>query len=242
MYITEVNLPQYILIIKEWLIEEKKKFNSGFFCNWNFIEKCVNSNRALCLIENELPIGFVCWSCYGQKIIEIDILEIHPDFRKRGYGRAFVELIIDYFRDRMIMAIKLFCAPESSFYFWQNIGFNQFSNGYDSRIYMYKTIIDSAQVSPYSGISDDSKCYVDVWDVQPHRNSLDPLVSIEVCFKQDSTDLIKPIIYPANYDWNMRYRVGNKVIKEDGVKYFTKERDEFCVADFLIIQTIDIEK
>jgi len=60
----EINLSPSVKdlkIIENWLIKEDKKYNSGFYCNWNIIEKSFKSDKLISLELNKNVIGFVIY-------------------------------------------------------------------------------------------------------------------------------------------------------------------------------------
>ena len=75
--------------IEKWLIEENKKFNEGFYCNWTIIEKAFKNNELVTLDFKERPIGFLVWS-KSEIYAEIDILEIKPEHRKKELDNIFL--------------------------------------------------------------------------------------------------------------------------------------------------------
>lgn len=133
-------------IIEKWLIEEDKKYKSGFYCNWNIIEKSFRSNELISLKCNENLIGFMIWS-KGEIYIEIDIIEIQRGYRKKGFGKIFFEKIEEVFKGKNALAIKLFCEPKESEHFWKKMGFIKFpTRGYsESDLTYYKPLIDALE-------------------------------------------------------------------------------------------------
>ncbi|PKP51209.1 MAG: hypothetical protein CVT92_13285 [Bacteroidetes bacterium HGW-Bacteroidetes-1] len=95
-------------IVEKWLIEEDKLHNDGFYCNWNIIEKSFKSNELITFESNEKIIGFTVYS-KRDIYVEIDILEINRDYRKKGFGKIFFKEIAQEFTNQNIIAIKLFC-------------------------------------------------------------------------------------------------------------------------------------
>jgi len=109
---------QDLEFIKMWLKQEQIDTEEGFFPNWNIIEKVYQNNRLIVLIINDSACGFAVCRKSG-----IDILEIHPDFRKRGYGRFLVQYIIDKAYEDDLSVVRIECEPETSIPFWKKMGF-----------------------------------------------------------------------------------------------------------------------
>ena len=62
--------------------------------------------------EGELA-GTATTTCYGQDLAWIGMVLVHPDFRRRGLGKALLEHSIHYLRDeRKIRCVKLDATPE----------------------------------------------------------------------------------------------------------------------------------
>jgi len=210
--------------IEKWLIEEDKKFNEGFYCNWTIIEKSFQKNELVTLNFKERPIGFLVWS-KGEIYVEIDILEIKPEHRKKGIGQYFFEKISEYFKQKGFLAIKLFCSPRESEKFWIKMGFIKFpKRGYsESDLTYFKPLIE-LQTTITNGQTENK---VELWDVEPYQknNNLPKWTwNIEII----NNKLTLPIIHPCNCNWNLKWTRNGEVIKEDKVKYFdTKNRVEY---------------
>lgn len=46
--------------IENWLIDEKNKYNTGFYCNWKKINTHFEEGYLYCFSEKNKLIGFVC--------------------------------------------------------------------------------------------------------------------------------------------------------------------------------------
>ncbi|SFD70810.1 GNAT family N-acetyltransferase [Thermophagus xiamenensis] len=205
--------------IENWLLDESKKYDDGFYCNWNIIERSYHKNEVISFELNEKIIGFVVWS-QREIYTEIDILEIHPEFRRKGLGKIFYDKIEKSFKERGSLAIKLFCEPKESEKFWRKMGFIQFPiRGYsESKLTFYKPLIDSCK--PTDKSNDLNK--IELWDVEPYQaNKKEPRWIWEI--KMENNKLIYPIIQPCNVNWNVRWTKNGKIIKEAKVKYFSRE-------------------
>lgn len=215
--------------IKQWLIEENKSSNQGFFCNWNIIQNAFKEKRfCVCEVEGK-AIGFISWTGYDF-YVEIDIMEIHPTYRNKGIGRTFYNKVEDFFRSKDCKAIELFCAPVESENFWKKMNFIKFPNrGYsEPELKYYKPLIDTNTL-----IKVDTLNRIELWDVEPYqRNDHKPRWTWEIKENQ------KPILQPCNSNWNLRLTINGEKIKEDKVKYFSPDR-EIQIGSFLYIETLD---
>ena len=126
MLITNSNpTEKHLAHIKNWLIEEWNKTNSGFYCHWNIIEDKFAKNNISVITENDFAIGFVVYRIYEFQAV-IDITEIKPTEREKGIARKLISETLDYFKQKGVLVCELFCSPENSEPFWKRIGFENF--------------------------------------------------------------------------------------------------------------------
>ncbi len=215
--------------IKVWLIEEDKKTNQGFYCNWNIIETSFNRNLFFTFEFEEKIIGFLCWTDFDS-YIGIDIMEIHPEFRNKKFGREFYKKAEKYFQSKKYKAIKLFCAPKESEHFWKKMEFRKFPNRgcSEPELTYYKPLIELNE--PVIEGCDNK---LELWNLEPYQ------------IKEQKANWIwniknnnKPILQPCNPNWNLRLTLEGKVINEDKVKYFSRDK-EIYLGHFLFIETIE---
>lgn len=233
----EINLSPSVKdlkIIENWLIQEDKKYNSGFYCNWNIIEKSFKSDKLISLELNKNVIGFVIYS-NGDIYIEIDILEVHHDYRRNGFGKVFFEKIEDVFKKQQVFAIKLFCEPRESEHFWRKMGFIKFPHrGYsESDLTFYKPIIEVKSSTEIP----NSLNKLELWDVEPYQaTNMSPRWSWDIELENDK--LMKPIIQPCNINWNLRWTKNGKIVKEDKVKYFSNSDNPIEFSPFMYVEQL----
>mgnify|MGYP000238790510 CR=1 FL=1 len=226
--------PDNLNLIENWLLEEEQESNEGFYCNWNIIENAFHEKRFLTLTYNDEPIGFCAWS-QGGIHVEIDILEIKPNFRNKGLGRKFFEKISNYFKQKGDLAITLFCSPRESENFWVKMGLIKFPQmrQSDSRLYYYKTLIETLTCN--KNIKTKNK--IELWNVEPHKKDLNkPIWTWNIELVDENLEL--PIIQPCNYEWNIRWTKNGEIIKEHKVKYFLNSEDRVEKCPFLYIKDL----
>lgn len=217
--------------IKEWLIKEDKELDEGFYCNWNKIEKSFQNNELITLQVNENPIGFVVWS-NSSICVDIDILEIKPEYRKKGFGKIFFEQVSNYFLNEGYLVIKLFCSPTESEGFWKRMGFEKFPNrGYsENELTYFKTLID---IAPITEIEPENK--LELWNVEPHEKDKNlPKWRWEM-----NDNLTNPIIQPCNFNWYLRWTKNGKILKEGKVKHFISEENTIDYSSFMYIESLE---
>lgn len=214
--------------IKLWLVEEDQELNQGFYCNWNIIENSFNHNRLFTFEVDEKTVGFISWTKYSSPYVSIDIMEVHPNFRKRGMGRAFYLEVEEYFKSQQFKAIKLFCSPRESEKFWRRMKFIKYPNtGYSEQELSYYKPLIRISIPTNKKISNK----IELWDMEPYRvEGNDPKWIWEVQENQ------KPILHPCNPNWNLRLTLNGKMIKEEKVKYFSRNKT-IEIGPFLFIET-----
>lgn len=226
---TEIHLSQ----IEKWLIDELNETGIGFYNNWNIISKAFINNELIVLTENDFAIGFLVYNIY-EIIIEIDIAELKPDYRNKGLGKKLIEDTLSEFKKNGMMICELFCAPENSEPIWKSLGFENFPNfPNDDKIRMFKPLVPTLKISEPNQVTER----IEIWNMEPHlaeRN--DPKWTWNIKFKENSRELIKPIIHPTHYDWQLSWKIGPETKFKDKVKRYDSDRIEF--GNFIVITTL----
>lgn len=221
-------------VIEKWLKKERNKYKSGFYCNWNIIEKSFKSNRLISLEFNNGVFGFLIYSI-GDIYIEIDIMEICLDYRRNGFGKIFFEKFEDVLKKQNVLAIKLFCEPRESEYFWRKMGFIKFpQRGYsESDLTFYKPIIEAKPTTE----NPNNLNKLELWDVEPYQaTNIGPRWSWDI--ELENGKLVKPIIQPCNINWNLRWTNNGKIVREDKVKYFSNSDNPIEFSPFMYINQL----
>ncbi|WP_034924806.1 GNAT family N-acetyltransferase [Gillisia sp. CAL575] len=230
---TEQNISE----IENWLLEEYNNQKEGFITNWEMIPEAFKENRISIITENDKAIAFAVFRIYDEMAV-IDIAEIEPIERGKGIARKFINETLDILKSKGVIVVKLFCSPEKSEGFWKKCGFQRFEFPNNSQINMYKTLVEVLNPSKNSIKPNHDK--LKLWDCEPHltdRN--EPKWIWELEYKNDNKTLVKPIIYPAYYDWQIELESENKIIT-DKVKYFPIDISHN--GTFMIINKIENTK
>jgi len=219
--------------IKAWLIEEDEKTQKGFYCNWKLIEKSFENQELIIFQNSDSIIGFITWTnC--ELYASIDIMEMNPNYRKKGFGKLFYDNVAEYFKSIDLIAVKLFCSPISSEKFWEKMGFIKFPNrGYsESELTYFKPLIEINVPS-----KNDFENKLELWDLEPYQlNNNKPKWTWKI--ETESLKFLKPILQPCNRDWNLRWTKNNEIVKEDKVKYFSTKDNEIEFSPFLYIRKL----
>lgn len=202
--------------IEKWLIEEMNETNQGFYSNWGIIFKAFEKGELIILTENDYAIGFLVFNT-TELIIEIDIAELKPDYRKKGLGRKLIDETLIEFQNRGVIICELFCSPESSEPIWKSMGFLNFPKlPRSTKIRMYKILIPFLSTNEEG----DSNEKIELWDLEPYQVKFnEPKWVWNLTFKENSRELLKPIIQPSTYDWQICWRNESREIV-DKTKYF----------------------
>lgn len=215
--------------LKGWLKQEFDISREGFFCNWHTIEKSFQKQQLITCTTDDRIVGFVSWTANNDdNYIEIDLFEIHRDFRKLGYGKKLYELVERYFKSEGYMAVILYCKPRESESFWKKMNFIKFPpRGYsESDLYHYKPLIE---VNQYVEVTNKNK--LELWDMQlPEINYEKPKWSWEI--SRDSP----PVLQPCHSDWYLRLTINGNIVKENWVKKFDDQED-VMLDPFLYMHT-----
>jgi hypothetical protein len=219
--------------IKIWLKSELDESinDSGFYYNWDIIEKAKNENEVF-IIKNETEvIGFLVWTA-KEIYVEIDIFEIKPSHRKNGIGAHFFNEVCKYWRKNNYSAVKLFCEPKESEKFWKKMNFIRFPDIRYSipKLTYYKPLIKVNETTTEI----DSQNKLELWNVEPHdvRNN-----SPKWSWNIDTENFI-PILNPCNSNWYIRWTKNGQIVNENKVKRFSKNV-EIEFGNFIYIRQLN---
>jgi hypothetical protein len=221
--------------IKIWLkteVEESEN-DSGFFYNWNIIEKAKNGNEIFIIKNENEVLGFLVWS--GKEICaEIDIFEIKPKHRKNGIGAHFFNEVCNYWQSNNYIVVKLFCEPKESEKFWKKMNFIKFPDITYSipELTYYKPLIEIKETATEIDVNNN----LALWNVEPdqiQKNNPKWTWNIE-------ENNFTPILNPCDSNWNIRWTKNGKIVNENKVKRFSKnaeiEFDYFIYLKELLLE------
>jgi RimJ/RimL family protein N-acetyltransferase len=106
--------------------------------------KTENNQNNIVIIQtilfNKDIIGFLKLNCFypDEKSIWISILEIDPNYQKKGFGQEIIKTLFDRLRDlklykRIYLAVDIKNWP--ALRFWIQLGFNKINRMYGDNIY-----------------------------------------------------------------------------------------------------------
>lgn len=104
------------------------------------IDKYINDSEVFSLIENEKVLGQCAVTEIDKHRCEIKNIAIYENIHKKGYGRKFINLICNYYRDKYTSI--LVGTADNGIEFYEKCGFkishkikNFFIDNYDIPIY-----------------------------------------------------------------------------------------------------------
>lgn len=109
--------------IHSWLIDDyNAKLKAGLL--YDFMTLVEKANDCWGLFHNDMCIGVAYFRVIAGSI-NIEIVTIHPEHRRKGLGKAFVLTLIDHIKcSEVIHTIRLHSLPDSV-EFWERIGFEK---------------------------------------------------------------------------------------------------------------------
>lgn len=219
--------------IESWLTEEYNKTNSGFYPNWDMIPEAIAKKRLSVITKNDYAIGFVVYRIYDLTAV-IDIAEIKPIERKKGYAKKMIDETLEYFKLKGVLAVQLFCSPESSEPFWKRIGFLNFPEiPHQNRINMYKTLVETLKSSE----EENKESTIKLWNCEPYQVKEKSANWIwNLTFSKDKETLTKPIIFPVYQDWQIELTQSNGNKISDKIKYCGIDFADY--GSFMIIRKV----
>jgi GNAT superfamily N-acetyltransferase len=199
--------------IEKWLIDEDFENDEGFYCNWDTIVSSFDKKQLIIAIFDNKVIGFLTYflNTYSANI---EIIETHPDYRKKGFGTALLNSTLDYFTSRDKSYVELQCSPESSVHYWKKMGFTEF--GMLGHVMAFKPLLNTLELA---NESTDNR--LELYNVRRHeieRHTEKWEWNLE--FERETDKLINPIIFPAMSFWALRWVKDGKEVEMDELKYF----------------------
>ncbi|RZK26204.1 MAG: GNAT family N-acetyltransferase [Flavobacterium sp.] len=229
--------------IKIWLEKEdlKERF-SGFLCNWNSIFHSYTNNEIAVIVYDSEPVGFMTWQA-GDKDAKIQIAEIKPGFRKKGLGKILAENVFDYLRKLNVAVVYLHCQPPESESAWKKMGFLEFPafadmehyNNKEEGRHLYIPLLDCAENNQIEKSTET----LSLWPVESYMaNKVPAQWNWNLEYIPGTRILVKPIIFPAKYKWNLSWEIDGLIIKNRQIKSFG--RSEIHFNCFLILSELPL--
>lgn len=227
---------QDIKEILVWLKKERDRdiLGYGFFNNKDIIMDSFRLGNTIVFKQENKSIGLIVWNESDDILVNIDIFVIHPSYRGKGFGELFYHDVCNYFVEKGIKAVKLFCEPKTSENFWVKMGLLKLHDcGYtEHELTYYGVLIDVA-----STIHINNAEKIELWDVEPYE-AMETEPRWTWYIENDEGRLLYPILHPCNCNWNLRWSRNGDVLKEGKIKYFTNKNFELFKSKFLYIEKL----
>ncbi|HEY0669398.1 MAG TPA: GNAT family N-acetyltransferase [Sphingobacteriaceae bacterium] len=221
--------------IESWLITEQKENDKGFYCNWEAISNAFQKNLMAVISKEGNAIGFVIWHCSSERTVTLNIIEIKPAERRKGYGKVLTEALMAHLLQKGIMSIDANCLSTSSEKLLCGLGYLPYPETESRKEgkYLYKIMI------PYLEQAHSETATVELWNNEPYcTNTVRAKWKWETYLLNTKGELILPIIHPCSADWRIRYTVDGKTVRDNKVKYFTT--DEIYFSGYMILKNLPI--
>jgi ribosomal protein S18 acetylase RimI-like enzyme len=106
--------------VMAWLKAESLKSHDGFWSKRLVIERAHADGRLLVLREGEKAIAF---HTEGEMLGPCSILEVHPQRRNRGFGRAVATHLIQKAKEAEAILLQVQCTSEASRRLMESLNF-----------------------------------------------------------------------------------------------------------------------
>ena len=223
---------KYIQQLDEWLYEERNKGISKTY--YNFINADFTINNFACLVdETDNAIGYIQYTFFG-KVSSIDIAIIKKNYQKKGLGRFLFESVEQELKQRGSYVLKLFCEPHNSERIWKKLGFLKFKERNEHRFlnendfknpWLYKPIVDTLKPTKKQSIQKK----IELWTKDEYKVKDNDRPN----YVWDLTTYHKPIIYPVDSHWKIRFSVDGEEKYCGQIKRFIG--GYYCLDYFLIM-------
>lgn len=208
--------------LNSFLVELKKEYEQngcGIYCNWDIVKDFFKKDKIIILTLNNKPISFVTWQ-RNDKIISLDIIWSLPQYRGKGLGYKFQQLLFKEFKKRGDVAIEVNCATKEGLSMAKRNGFipktlsANFNNDIDLK--KYPSYIKILKNTDFLFLNNEDliiKCYEEYND----ENSLYCTINLNADF------INKPVYFYINCDWECKVLHNGSIIHQNKMKYIIKD-------------------
>lgn len=190
----------------------------GFLCNWNLVQRSFarDPENVHVLRVDGAAVGF---------LDEMDILEVRPDLRGKGWGRLLADFMMKRAYEQGYSVAEIEVAPETALPFWTRMGFTPdiWRQGPGGGIYAFRRFERTTQLGPGPRVP---------YRIGFHDNARDwdPSVEPFLIFEGEGERLAGGAIllperayafdphHHASDDWVVTVEVAGQALYEDKVK------------------------
>lgn len=202
---------KHINQISDWLFDEEKNNGASFYYNFKCIASRLSEDNFIYIVVDDKAIGFINYSLTtdGRECL-IDIACIQNEYRRKGYGQVLLNALIEKLKPKGCLLMYLYCEPKNSKNAWKKLGFNKFENlPYDKKIWMYRPLVEVLKLTRKKKLDN----YIALWKKEDGLVREDDKPDV----MWDVSNFDKPIIYPANDKWKLKYVKDGKTISSNEV-------------------------
>lgn len=110
-----------------WLEAEESSTGGGFYCNRNVIAKRFNQGSGICAILNGSIVGFCVFWIYELEA-DIDIIEVHPQYRRQSIGSQLMSEAVEKLRSMNARFIDVTCTSPAGEALCRANGFEDYTD------------------------------------------------------------------------------------------------------------------
>lgn len=216
--------------VKDWLKEEYRLTGKGFYTNIEQIRTSFLREKAyLAYWESEI-IGFATISIFDE-VATIVFMEMKPDNRKNGFGKAFIQRLINIFKKAGCHAIVLKSIDEESTAFWEKLDFIDITK-LPIRIsgFTHYLPISCAKIN---ALPNKQKVSIEIWDFNTSRYR-----SHGAVFKVNVINSGSVVILPVEGDWYLKVLVDENETHNILIKRLENSYPKFLFGDFIVITDV----
>ena len=114
--------PARLREVIRWLQEEHEVGGDGFYCNANVIEHSFAERKVVCALAEEKVVGFSVFYIVPPAS-GLSIIEVHPQYRKRGVGRKLMAATLMTLSQRGALYVTADCTSEAGMALCKGSGF-----------------------------------------------------------------------------------------------------------------------
>lgn len=216
-------------ILNSFFPELKKEYEQkgyGIYCNWDIIQNFFKKDKIIILTLNNNPISFVTWR-RSDKVISLDIIWSLPQYRGKGLGYKFQQLLFKEFKKRGDVAIVVNCATSDGVSMAKRNGFipqnlyscfNNHNISFNPNISFspnpsYIKILKNSEPLHFKNEDFRILCFEEFHNNSSYFGEIPLNVDFEA----------HPAFYYINFNWECKIVYNGEIVHESKMKYILYE-------------------
>ena len=214
---------KHLLDIDKWTIEDNQ--SNGTYYDSEYINSAFNRNDIYVLTKEDFAIGFIVF-LKSNLVLDIKLAGIKYEYRGRKYGSMLINETLNHFKNEGVLVSELYCSPVYTEYFWARLGFLKFSKEFkSSRVRMYKPLIKTEELLNSVEKGDD------IIKLTNSYSKNKTYWTWKLKFKNNTSVLINPIVYPSLGDWEINWK--NNLVKAKNFNLGKNFQNQFIIIQEL---------